>query len=191
MFEQACGLFRPFCHQLPDCCPRVGEVVLPLCGRCAGLYAGCGLAGLWLAVAAARGRSPWVGKQWAVVSAGLLLLCAADGLTGASYAWGLGNGARFLLGYGAGLSAAALATLLAPWRGLFAGRAGTRPVAAWPPRLLPLPPALLLVPSVWSAALLTTLCLWGWACYQVLALLAMTGLGLWLFGRAREWAEGP
>jgi uncharacterized membrane protein len=175
MFEFARNLFAPFCHQIPERCLCLGGAPFPLCARCAGLYAGCGLGGLWLAAAGGRLRLSLRGLG---LSAALLALCAIDALARLSYTWGLGNGFRFLLGYGAGLAAVALtATLLRPWLAV-PSVSRRQQVRSWPV-LLPLliAPALLFIPADGTAVVLLLLCLWGWACYQVLALLALAGLG--------------
>ncbi|MCU0306107.1 MAG: DUF2085 domain-containing protein [Thermoanaerobaculales bacterium] len=50
---------RPGCHQIPERCLDLGAGVLPVCARCAGLYAG-GLIGLLVpAIGGRRARPGW------------------------------------------------------------------------------------------------------------------------------------
>ena len=49
--------FRPACHQIPDRCLDLGAGPLPICARCAGLYAG-GFVGILITVVGGRRFQP-------------------------------------------------------------------------------------------------------------------------------------
>lgn len=53
--------FRPACHQITERCLDLGAGPLPICARCAGLYAG-GFAGLFVALVG--GRRFWPRPRW-------------------------------------------------------------------------------------------------------------------------------
>ena len=58
--------FRPACHQIPDRCLDLGAGPLPICARCAGLYAG-GFAGLLVTLVGGRRFQPRL--RWFVAAA--------------------------------------------------------------------------------------------------------------------------
>ena len=58
--------FRPACHQIPDRCLDLGAGPLPICARCAGLYAG-GFTGLLITLAGGRRFQPRF--RWLIVAA--------------------------------------------------------------------------------------------------------------------------
>lgn len=57
---------RPACHQIPERCLDLGAGPLPVCARCAGLYAG-GLAGLL--ISCLGGRRIRLGWKWLAAAA--------------------------------------------------------------------------------------------------------------------------
>lgn len=69
--------FRPACHQITDRCLDLGAGALPVCARCAGLYAG-GLAGLLVTLVGGRRFRPRF--RWLVAAAAPSLIDFAFGL---------------------------------------------------------------------------------------------------------------
>lgn len=70
---------KPACHQITERCLDLGSGPLPVCARCAGLYAG-GFAGLfYTALACRRFRPSW---RWVMAAAAPSIVDFFVGLTG-------------------------------------------------------------------------------------------------------------
>lgn len=96
------------CHQIPERSLDYGGSLFPLCARCAGLYMGTAVTGIWLLFHAAMKRKPWIPLDWAALSCLIAVFCIIDAISCFSYSLGLGNHFRFLLGYGGGLGMASV-----------------------------------------------------------------------------------
>lgn len=95
-------VFQPACHQIPERCLDLGAGPLPICARCAGLYAG-GLAGLLATlVIGRRFRFP---LRWIVIAAAPSILDFGLGLV---HLPTLPNWPRFVLALLPGLLAGLL-----------------------------------------------------------------------------------
>lgn len=94
--------FRPACHQITDRCLDLGAGPLPVCARCAGLYAG-GLLGLLLP--SAIGRRIRLRFRWLMVAAAPSVVDFALGAAGLP---SLANWPRFWLALAPGLVAGLL-----------------------------------------------------------------------------------
>jgi uncharacterized membrane protein len=70
---------RPGCHQIPERCLDLGAGVLPVCARCAGLYAG-GLLGLLVSTVGGRRSRP--GWRWLAAAVAPSAVDFAFGLVG-------------------------------------------------------------------------------------------------------------
>lgn len=68
---------KPTCHQIPERCLDLGAGPLPVCARCAGLYAG-GLAGLLVSFVGGRRIRP--GWKWLAAAAAPSVIDFALGL---------------------------------------------------------------------------------------------------------------
>jgi uncharacterized membrane protein len=88
---------RPACHQIPERCLDLGAGPLPVCARCAGLYAGGLLGLLFTAVSGVRVRPR---LRWIAVVAVPSVLDFGLGLLALP---SLDNWPRFTLASGAGL----------------------------------------------------------------------------------------
>lgn len=88
---------RPACHQIPDRCLDLGAGPLPVCARCAGLYAGGLLGLLFTAASGVRVRPP---LRWIAVVAVPSVLDFVLGLLDLP---SLENWPRFALASSAGL----------------------------------------------------------------------------------------
>jgi len=82
-------VFRPACHQMVDRCLDLGAGPLPICARCAGLYAG-GLLGLLMTTLSKRRVRPKI--KWLVLAAAPSV---ADFILGLAHLPTLANWPRF------------------------------------------------------------------------------------------------
>jgi len=94
--------FRPACHQIPDRCLDLGAGPLPVCARCAGLYAG-GLGGLLVTLVGGRRFRPRF--RWLVAAAAPSIL---DFTLGLVHLPNLANWPRFAVAVAPGLVAGLL-----------------------------------------------------------------------------------
>ncbi|MEZ5284439.1 MAG: DUF2085 domain-containing protein [Vicinamibacterales bacterium] len=74
------------CHQLPDRSFHLAGAQLPVCARCAGLYAGAALGACGWLIRSARPRAPWPMRR---VVAGLVLAGTPTAVTVATAMVGL------------------------------------------------------------------------------------------------------
>lgn len=94
--------FGPACHQLTGRCLDLGAGPLPICARCAGLYAG-GFAGLFLTLVSGRRLQPRL--RWLAVAASPSVI---DFLLGLLHLPTLANWPRFTIALLPGLVAGLL-----------------------------------------------------------------------------------
>jgi uncharacterized membrane protein len=104
---------RPACHQIPDRCLDLGAGPLPVCARCAGLYAG-GLAGLLVTAVGGRRFRPGLRTVAAAAAPSVV-----DFILGVAGLPSLGNWPRFAVAAVPGLLiglllADAIGTIAAP-----------------------------------------------------------------------------
>lgn len=88
---------QPACHQIPERCLDLGAGPLPVCARCAGLYAG-GLTGLLVSVLIRRRVR--IGWKWLAAAAAPSVIDFALGLLGLP---DLTNWPRFVVAFVPGL----------------------------------------------------------------------------------------